>query len=93
MSEHVRPVTPIRGGTTLVFPDGREYPADAVPDLLAALEEADVALSLLVEISGVWDDCGAIELCGNSACEQIGCLCLKRDANRASLAKAKEDTP
>ena len=61
----------------------------AAPELLEALEEADVALTLFAEISGVWDKCSAVELCGNTACKEIGCLCLKRDANRAAIAKAK----
>ena len=57
-------------------------------ELVKALEETDVALTYLAEISGVWDKCSAVELCGNAACQEIGCLCLKRDTNRAVLAKA-----
>ena len=45
--EHVRPATPIHGGTTLIFPDGREFPADAVPKLLMALE-------YISESKGAW---------------------------------------
>lgn len=41
MVAHVRPETPISGGSTvLVLPDGRRVQADAVPHMLEALKLA-----------------------------------------------------
>ena len=60
-------------------------------ELLAALKDAERAIVLCAQRFDVQDECDSEDLCGNTACDQIGCLCYQRDQTRAAIAKAQGD--
>ena len=57
--------------------------------LLAALVDAEPVIALCAERYEVQDVCVSEELCGNAACDRVGCLCEHRNAVLSIIARAK----